>query len=351
MVEVFTVCPSHTDVFGTHANPEGYPEALAEHGALAEKLGATAMLIYDFWESLDPWIVAHLLLARTTTLEPIVAVNPALTHPAVAARAVAGLNHLYRRRVNLNVVTGAKAGELAALGVEPITDGKYARMAEFIDTLRAVLEGQPYQGRWFQSRAAAPQPAPGPELSPRVLMPGTRTAEAALVLPRLDRALVMAKPRAALAEEHERLAGSGLTGGLAMIVGIVARSTDEHAWAVAHRHYAGDRRDALVARVFRRQVTSSQHLANLELADAGAVHDECLWYGAGRIGIDCPKLVGSYQTVADALRAYLALGVRTIVLDLPFHVAEYEHIGQALRCAAGTRGARTGSQALDGQRR
>ncbi|MFC6935958.1 hypothetical protein ACFQHO_40495 [Actinomadura yumaensis] len=163
-----------------------------------------------------------------------------------------------------------------------------------------------------------------------MLAPGSRSPEIAAVLPRLDRALVMAKPRADLAAEHERLAAGGLAGGLAMIVGVVARDTDELAWETAERRYAATRRDALTRRLFARQVTSSQHRANIELAEAGVLHDECLWYGAGRVGIDCPKLVGSYKTVAAALDGYRELGVRTVVLDLPYEPAEYEHIAKAL---------------------
>jgi alkanesulfonate monooxygenase len=330
-VETFTVCPSHVDAFGgTAARGDGYLKVLARHCAAAETLGATGMLIYDFWQSLDPWIAAMLVLANSTTLEPIVAVNPALTHPAIAARAVAGLGYLYGRRVNLNVVAGAKAADLRALGLEQPEDGKYARMADFIDGLRGVLRGEPHLGPWYRLHVAPPEPPPPLARSPRMLAPGSRSPQLAAVLPRLDRVLVMAKPRADLAEEHQRLAGAGLKGGLAMIVGMVARETDEQAWDAASRHYAGTRRDALINRVFARELTSSQHLANLTSAAAASVHDECLWYGAGRIGMDCPKLVGSYRTVATALAAYRELGVRTIVLDLPFDVTEYEHMARVL---------------------
>ncbi|GAA4057069.1 LLM class flavin-dependent oxidoreductase [Actinomadura miaoliensis] len=337
-METFTVCPGHADVFGAGAHgpaPGGgsgaaYRETVAAHCAAAERLGASAMLIYDFWQSLDPWLAGQLVLAASTTLEPIVAVNPTLAHPAIAARAVAGLCHLYGRRVNLNVVAGAKAAELQALGLDPAEGGKYERMADFIDALRAVLRGEPHSGPCYGLRSAPPEPPPDPALAPRVLAPGSRSPEIAAVLPRLDRALVMAKPRADIAAEHERLAAGGLTGGLAMIVGVVARDTDEQAWDTADRQYAATRRDAFTRRLFARQVTSSQHRANIDLAEAGALHDECLWYGAGRIGIDCPKLVGSYKTVAAALDAYRELGVRTVVLDLPYEPAEYEHVARVL---------------------
>jgi hypothetical protein len=78
-------------------------------------------------------------------------------------------------------------------------------------------------------------------------------------------------------------------------------------------------------------VTSTQHTANLAAVAGGEIQDDCLWYGADRLGMDCPKLVGSYPQVAASLRAYRELGVTTLVLDLPFELAEYEHIDRALR--------------------
>lgn len=335
-MEILTVCPHHTDVYGQRADSAApYPAVLAEHCAMAERLGASAMLVYDFWQSLDPWITAQLILSTTTTLEPVVAANPALIHPAVAARLVASLSHVYGRRVNLNVVAGAKQSDMAALGVAARPDeDKYERTADFISALGAVLAARPYEGPYYRLDAPPLEPPADPARAPRILAPGSRAPGVARILPLLDRAMVMAKPRTSLAEEHDRLVAAGLTQGMAMIVGIVARPTTAQAWEAAREHYAGSRRDRLTARVFNRRITSSQHRANLDAAAEAELYDECLWYGADRIGMDCPKLVGSYDEVAQALAAYEALGVRTVILDLPFAVAEYEHVGLALEAVA-----------------
>ena len=344
-MEILTVCPHHTDVYGPRADPAAsYPSVLAAHCAMAERLGASAMLVYDFWQSLDPWITAQLIMSATAALEPVVAVNPALIHPAVAARSLAGLSHLYDRRVNLNVVAGAKQGDLAALGVAAGPDeDKYARTADFIAALSAVLAAHAHEGPYYRLDAPPLEPPPDPARAPRILSPGSRSPGADRVLPLLDRALVMAKPRAGLAEERDRLVEGGLAHGIAMIVGIVARPTAAQAWEVARDHYAGSRRDRLTARAFNQRITSSQHRANLEAAAEAELYDECLWYGADRIGMDCPKLVGSYDEVAQALAAYEDLGVRTLIFDLPFAVAEYEHVGLALE--AGARAHRPGATA------
>jgi alkanesulfonate monooxygenase len=327
---VFVVFPPHAGAFGgapaQPVTPAAFSGTLDEHCGWAEKLGAAAMLVYDFPSALDPWVAAQEIMSRTTAVEPIVAVLPALAHPAMVARAVASLSYLYGRRVNLNVVHGAKAADLAARGVVPTTD-RYARMAEFIAASTALLSGDGHDGSTYRLDPLTFEPRPP---APRVLVPGSRTAESAAVLPYLDRALVMAKPLADIAAEHERLAGWGLRGGLAMIVDVIARDTDGEAFAVAAARHTGTRRDALIRAAFARDVTSSQHRAVLDLAAAGALHDGCLWLGAATVGIDCPKLVGSYQRVADALTGYAEAGVATVVLDLPRELGDYTHTAHAL---------------------
>ncbi|MFI0939397.1 LLM class flavin-dependent oxidoreductase [Streptomyces sp. NPDC021020] len=335
-MEIFAICPHHTDVFGARDDAgasSAYTARLAAHCGAAERLGATGMLVFDFWQSLDPWITAQLILSATTTLEPVVAVNPAFTHPAIAARSTAGLAHVYGRRVNLNVVAGAKERDLAALGAAPGQDGGHARNADFIRAVHAVLAARPHEGSHYRIDAPALDPTPDPATAPRVLSPGSRAPGIAQVLPLLDRALVMGKSRAALAEEHARLAAAGLTAGLAMVLGIVARPTAAAAWDAARAQYTGSRRDRLASRAFNRHVTSSQHTANIAAAADGEVQDECLWYGADRVGGDAPKLVGSYEEVGRGLASYARLGVRTLILDLPAAVAEFDHIGHALEAA------------------
>lgn len=82
----------------------------------------------------------------------------------------------------------------------------------------------------------------------------------------------------------------------------------------------------LTARLFVSQTSSLQHRTNVELAERGDVFDGHLWYGSDKIGIDAPKLVGSYEQVREALARYVDLGVTDILLDLPSSDVEFEHI-------------------------
>src|SRR4051812_32920741 len=83
-LDVLALCPTHAEGFSGEvpADGAGYRQLLAEHCAQAESIGARGMLIYDFWQSLDPWTAAHEVLTASRILHPVVAVQTALAHPA-----------------------------------------------------------------------------------------------------------------------------------------------------------------------------------------------------------------------------------------------------------------------------
>jgi alkanesulfonate monooxygenase len=330
-LDVLTVCPTHADGFSGEVPADGaaYRRLIDEHCAEAERIGAAGMLVYDFWQSLDPWSAAHAVLSRSRTLQPVVAVQSALAHPAQTARHIASLGYLYGRPVHLNVVAGAKAGELAALGASGSPEDRHPRSASFIACVTAVLAGTPHTSPYFDIAVSAPA-LPGSVAGPRFFVPGSNSAGFEQVAQLADECLVMAKPVDQLAAERARLTGKGLSGGIAMVVGIVAREDLEQARAAAEQHYAGGRRDALIRAAFAREATSTQHWANVALAQESPWHDDCLWYGGARVGSDAPKLVGSYEQVARALARYRRAGVTSLIADLPHAAQEYRHIGMAL---------------------
>jgi alkanesulfonate monooxygenase len=330
MSAVLTIFPPHVPLFGGGqiGDRNSYLEALDAHCAWAERLGVAGMLIYEFRDSLEPWLAAMAILTRTRGVVPVVAVNVRLTHPESAAQRIATLSFLHGRRVDLNLVTGAKAGELDYFGPEP--SDKYALAADFVSGLTASLAGADYHGPMFRLPAANGTPKTSSDAIPDLYAPASQNMSFGQIASMLAQCLVMAKPLNALGAEIEHLAGLGFVGEVTMLAGIVARETDDAARRLARDRYAATRRDSLVRIAFRGSLTSSQHLATFAQAESGLWHDECLWYGAGRAGIDCPKLVGSYETVASALARYYDLGVRRLVVDLPEEPAEYAHIQRAV---------------------
>ncbi|MEU8971092.1 hypothetical protein AB0D11_17695 [Streptomyces monashensis] len=331
---LWTVCPSHGTAFAGEQPADGadYLRILDEHCAWAERLGADAMLVYDFWQALDPWTAAQAVLARSRTLEPVVAVAAPLSQPAIVARRLSSLSYLHGRPVHLNIVAGARGAELRLLGAAGTPPaGRQRRSAEFTACVRAVLAGRAHRSHWYD--VAAPSPGPLPGERPRIYAPASTSPGFDALAPLLDACLVMAKPYEQLARETARLEQQGASGGLALIVGIVARETSRQAREAAVAGHGGTRRDVLLRRLFTEGLTSTQHLTTLDLAAQSDWHDDCLWYGAGRAGIDTPKLVGGYGEVAEALLRLADLGMTTLVVDLPADVTEYAHVARVLEAA------------------
>ena len=134
-LEVLTVCPPHTNTFGLGEaiDRADFGATLEAHCAWAERLGAVGMLVYEFWTALDPWVAAQAILSRTDRVEPVVGVLAPFSHPAVVARRIASLSFLFGRRVNLNVVAGAKPADIQALSLSEGDDHRYPRLREYLE--------------------------------------------------------------------------------------------------------------------------------------------------------------------------------------------------------------------------
>lgn len=118
----------------------------------------------------EPVTFSQALLASTERLKLIAAILPGPWHPAVAAKQIATLDHLYGGRIAVNIVSGWFRGEFAAIG-EPWLDHdeRYRRSEEFIRALRGIWTEPQFTlaGDFYRFRDYSLQPKPGgagPEL-------------------------------------------------------------------------------------------------------------------------------------------------------------------------------------------
>jgi alkanesulfonate monooxygenase len=328
------VCPFHTRNFGVAAgvfSPSEYMDELVGHARWADEHGIHAMVMYSFASSLDPFSVAAAILQCTRRLRPVVTIIPFQHHPTAAARSLATLCYLYGRGADLNLVAGATPAELERAGESTDKQLGCARLGEYVSVLRQLFAGScSFHGEHYRiSDFRLPLEVPAEE-RPRVFIPGSSEQSLPIVREHADSSLLMAKPFRALAAELARLACPTRKLLHTLIVGIVARATDAEAWSVARDSHGNDRRAKAVARVFLAGSRSMQHHASAALAREQEVYDDVLWSGASGLGIDCPKLVGSYERVKDALREYVRLGVTDVVIDLPHELREYEHVARVI---------------------
>ena len=325
--QVFSTCPpSHG------ADPLTYLERVREVARWSEEAGCEGILVYTDNRLVDPWLVSAAIMQATERLAPLVALQPAYMHPYAAATMVASLAFMYGRRVHINLLAGGFKLDLEALGDATPHDERYERATDYADIMQRLLGGDApvfADGPHFHLHGARLQPPVPPELRPGWMISGSSPAGRAAAL-RLG-AVAIAYPQPA---EQEGPVGDHPSG---VRLGLVARDTRAEAWAVARERFPSTRAGQVMHGLATRASDSHWHR---QLSDGDEGADETAgtyWLGPFRhYQTFCPYLVGSYAEVAIDLAAYLRLGHRTLVLDIPPTHEELVHTRRVLDMAEGS---------------
>jgi alkanesulfonate monooxygenase len=311
-LEVFSTSPQSLD-----ANPQTY-------------LRRVVVLVYTDNGIVDPWLVAQNILLNTSSLMPLVAVQPIYMHPYAVAKMVTSLAFLHGRRVCLNLVAGGFKNDLTALGDPTPHDERYARLVEYVAVIRALLEGAgplTFNGRYYRTGNLTLKPPLPPELYPEILVSGSSAAgmEAARAM-----GAVAVKYPEPPEEAKIEAAAEGMRFGVR--VGVVARPARAEAWRIAHERFPNDRRGQLMHQLSLK-VTDSEW--RHRLAALGSTPSDTYWLGPFENSkTNCPYLVGAYDDVAAELAAYVKTGYRTFILDIPPDEEELSHIAVVFRKAS-----------------
>lgn len=305
---------------------------LAALAQRAEKHGFTGLLVFYDHMVLDPWTVAGVLLQQTSTLVPLVAIQPYALPPFTAAKTISSLTSLYRRRIDLNIVTGAAPEERDQIGDTLDHDERYARAAEYVALLHRLLgsdepltwNGEHYRFRNLRINTMLPE-----HLRPRIFVPGSSEASRSLVEQVGHVTITHPEPVDRFAESFAAThKGSGVEMGIR--VGLVARRTGEEAWTAALDGHEVDRA-ARLRTLLKRESESDWNRRMALLASEADVYDDVYWtglYSTGRTG--APVLVGSYDQVAGYLKRYIALGVTKLLLTKVDTEDDFRHAGSVL---------------------
>jgi alkanesulfonate monooxygenase len=285
----------------------------------------------------DPWTVGATIASLTKNLKIIIAVRPNTLYPTVAAKALATLDQLSRGRAVVHFIAGGSDVEQAREGDFLTKDQRYARLEEYIRILkRAWSSAEPFdwQGEYYQFRQFRNlvRPANGTSIPVSV---GGSSDEAYRVGGALgDIFGLWGEPLRETKEQIDRIYAAAEKAGRAptdrpriwVTFRPIVAETEELAWAKAHRTL-----DALEANSAAKksafggvaagkageapppQNVGSQRL--LEIAKRGEVQDRALWYPtvtATNARGASTALVGSYQTVVDAILDYVELGCELI---------------------------------------
>ena len=323
-VEVYSTCPQSKDV------PQGeYLQRVIDVARWSESFGCTGILVYTDNGIVDPWHVSQVILENTKTLAPLVAIQPIYMHPYFAAKKIATLAWLYKRRIALNMLAGGFKNDLAALGDDTPHDDRYRRTVEYTKIIRALVEQgmATLDGKYYKVTNLKLVPPVPPELRPLVLSSGSSPAGMEAARDMCATAVKYPKPPGE--EEDVR---DGFAPGYGVRVGVIARETTEEAWEVAKTRFPEDRRGQLTAQLAMKVSDSSWHKQLSKRADGS--DESPYWLGPFQnYQTFCPYLVGTYQVVADLVRGYIRSGYKTFILDIPASREELEHIGRVFSMA------------------
>ena len=315
-LQVFSTCPpSH------EADPSRYLQRVAEVARWSEDAGCEGILVYTDNRLVDPWLVAAVIMTATERIAPLVALQPVYMHPYSAAKMVASLAFLHGRRVYINLLAGGFKGDLEALGDTTPHDERYERAVAYADVMQRLLRGDDsvhVDGPFYRVQGVRLQPAVPEALRPGWLISGSSPAGRAAA--RRLGAVAIAYPQPL----HDERRVDDLTSGVRL--GVVARPSRADAWAVARERFPATRAGQIMHGLATKASDSHWH-RQLSEGDEGADESSgTYWLGPFRhYQTFCPYLVGSYPEVAADLAAYVRLGHRTLILDIPPSREELAH--------------------------
>ncbi|MFT4212249.1 MAG: LLM class flavin-dependent oxidoreductase [Microbacterium sp.] len=299
------------------ARADRYARALDEWGFDYTLLGYSS-------DGSDPFVVASRVLARTERLKTVVALRPNITHPTVAAQALATLDQLGGGRTIVHIISGGSDAEQRRQGDYLDKSRRYARSAEYIELLRRVwTERAPFshQGEFYRFEDFGPgsQPVSG---APLPISIGGASDDAFRVgSAHADVFTLWGEPLAETAEQIARVRALAADAGrdpgsirFWVTFRPIVAETEELAWRRAERLVAGAAGRFIPGNGDARTNVGSVRLE--QIAARGERHDRNLWIPraiAGRGGASS-LVVGTPETIADTILDYVALGADLISL-------------------------------------
>lgn len=273
----------------------------------------------------ESWIVAAAALRATRYTQVTVEFQPAFGTPVYAAKISATLQRHSAGRLNWRLAVDTDAQEARARG--DLVDGaeRYRRAAEFLTVARGVWNetevgaagfagtGFEYAGQYYDVIDGGFRGILSGLPFPSVHLSGTSEAALELSAAHGDVHVFGEEPDGisrAAAELGERAAAAGRRVRVALDLPIIARETEDEAWARVHRQW--------------------DELGRPDAATEHALGDG-RWAGFDALGYDQRiGLVGSYEQVARRLAVYEIAGVQTFVLSGHPHIEEIHRAGEHL---------------------
>jgi alkanesulfonate monooxygenase len=304
--------------------PSGAPfsaAVIAETARIHEQAGFDRVLIGYFSNAPDGFLIGAHAAAVTRRLQFLLAHRPGFVAPTVAARQLATLDHLSEGRTAVHLIAGGNDAEQARDGDFADHEARYRRTQEYASLLKRTWTAPTpfdHQGEFYRVVGAYAdircQQAPH--------MPiyggGGSPAAVAALAPVVDVYMLWGEPLQATAAFMEEVRAVARQTQHRLTFSLSTRPilgrTEGEAWQRARRILAG-----ITARQ-QGPAPPPQNYGSRRLLNAAAaqeVHDSCLWMAlavaTGARG-NSTALVGTPETVAQALVAYYDLGATSLLI-------------------------------------
>ncbi|MCY1270710.1 Alkanesulfonate monooxygenase [compost metagenome] len=326
----------------SRADGFSYIDYLGEIARAAEISGFQGGLIPSFPSTDEPWTVSSFLARQTRTFRFMIAFQPGFLDPLTAARMAATLQRATGGRALFNVITGGGGPAQLWWGDSVPHDDRYTRTSEFLDVLRGVWRGGPfsYDGKFYQIADAGLAEPLSHEDFPEIYFSGSSDAALASASRHADYYLSWLEPfdqlREKFARVKERTERLGRKVKCAVRVDVIARATEEEAWAEVRKGFER-LAPAAIARFGERRgagdsVGASRQGANRPQTIDGyrdLIIEPNVWSGFNLLrGGQTNGIVGSYEQVAERLDQLVGLGADAFILASTPHLEEAYRVGE-----------------------
>ncbi|MGY9072248.1 MAG: LLM class flavin-dependent oxidoreductase [Acidimicrobiales bacterium] len=318
--------------------PSFSPAVVAETARIHEEADFDRVLIGYFSDAPDGFLVAAHAGSVTTRLRFLLAHRPGFVAPTLAARKLATLDQLTHGRLAIHLIAGGSDADQMRDGDHTDHATRYRRTDEYTQVLKSMwTETEPFDhsGEFYDVRRAISD-VPCYQ-KPRIPIYGGGGSDAAIdaLAAHIDVFMLWGEPLAETAEFMARVTNAAAAHDnrptFSLSTRPIVAPTDELAWERAH-----DILNKVESRLNGRQARRPDNIGGQRLlasAAAGDLHDTCLWTklaaATGAPG-NSTALVGSPETVSDALVEYYKLGATSLLVRGYDPLPDAEMYGQEL---------------------
>jgi alkanesulfonate monooxygenase len=279
--------------------------------------------------------VAAYAAAHSERLSFLVAHRPGFMAPTLAARTFATLDQFTGGRIAVHIITGGSDAEQRRDGDYLGKDERYARTGEYLDIVKQAWTAEApfsYDGTYYTLEDFHAEVRSSQEPRIPLYFGGSSDAAYRVGGKHADTFALWGEPLAETKQQIDSVRAAARAAGRDDVPGIsvsfrpILGPTEELAWERAHQVLATTHENADAFRARRRRSTAvlggsqpenvgSRRL--LAAAEKGELHDRALWTplaaATGAAG-NSTALVGTPETVAQALLDYIDIGVTTILI-------------------------------------